>query len=412
MTSNTAALEKSSFQQQQKTTYHVLFIIGLCHLLNDSLQSVIPAMFPILEKSMSLTYTQLGFIAFTLNIVSSVLQPIIGAYTDKKPVPYALPIGLSISMLGILGLAFSPSFKMVLFFVFFIGVGSAVFHPEGSRVAYMAAGSRRGLAQSIYQVGGNSGQALAPLITALVLVPLGQPGIVYFTLVAALAVILLIYIAKWYKVKLPSLPEKTGKISTTARSLANKKAANFAASIILFIIFARSWYGTSIASFYAFYVIEKYGVSIQASQGYVFLFLVMGAVGTFLGGPLADRFGKRTVIITSIMASIPLTFALPFAGPVTAYFLLALIGLILLSSFSVTVVYAQELFPGRIGTVSGLTIGFAFGMGAIGAVAIGALIDQFGLTTIMIAISLLPVLGITSYFLPTDKTIIEWQNNE
>lgn len=409
---STASIPKksASVQQESGTVYNILFIIGLCHLLNDSIQSVIPAMFPILEDSMGLTFTQLGLIAFALNMVSSVMQPLVGLYTDKKPMPYALPIGLTSSMLGVLGLAFAPSFITILLSVIFIGLGSAIFHPEGSRVAYLAAGNRRGLAQSIYQVGGNSGQALAPLITALILVPLGQFGSIWFTVVAALAVGFLIYIANWYSAKLKIIEatkKAKPKINNTSKSLS--KAIRNALIIIIFLIFARSWYVSAISNFYAFYAIEKYELTIASSQIYIFTFLLMGAVGTFLGGPLADRFGKRMVILISLLATAPLTLLLPFVGSTLSLIILALIGIILMSSFSVTVVYAQELIPGKIGTMSGLTVGLAFGMGAIGSVALGALIDLVGLTTTMIGVALLPILGALAFLLPTDRKLQEWQ---
>ncbi|MGM0861890.1 MFS transporter [Bacillus atrophaeus] len=406
-----APLKEKPVQKPGTTVYSILVIIGICHLLNDSLQAVIPAMFPILERSMSLTFTQLGIIAFTLNMVSSVMQPVIGWYADKRPMPYALPLGLTSSMLGILGLAFAPSFLTVLCCVFFIGLGSAVFHPEGSRVAYMAAGSKRGLAQSIYQVGGNSGQAMAPLITALILVPLGQFGAVWFTLVAALAVLFLIYIAKWYTSRLGDLQQRPAKkAQTETKNTSISKSITAALIIIIFLIFARSWYVSAIGNFYTFYAMDTYHVSIRQAQSYIFVFLLFGAGGTFLGGPLADRFGKRTVIIFSLLVSAPLAILLPFAGPVLAYGVLALIGVILMSSFSVTVVYAQELVPGKIGTMSGLTVGLAFGMGAIGAVALGALIDSAGLTPTMIAIAFLPILGILAVLLPSDQKLREWHN--
>lgn len=394
--------------EQGKTLYSILVIIGLCHLLNDSLQAVIPAMFPILEKSLGLTFTQLGFIAFTLNMVASVMQPVIGMYTDKNPLPYALPIGLTSSMFGMLGLAIAPNFWTILLSVFFIGIGSAVFHPEGSRVAYLAAGTRRGLAQSIYQVGGNTGQALAPLITALVLVPLGQFGAIWFTAIAGLAVIFLIYIARWYKAQIHIF--SNGKTSEST----NKTPSNIAKSIrnalivLIFLVFARSWYQNAIGNFYAFYVIDNYGFSIAKSQIYIFTFLFTGAIGTFLGGPLADRFGKRNIIFISLIAPAPFALALPFVGPILAIIFLAVIGFLLLSSFSVTVVYAQELMPSKIGTMSGLIVGLAFGMGAIGSVALGSLIDLIGLTPTMILVSLLPLLGFLTHLLPTDEKVTEW----
>ncbi|QNG58454.1 MFS transporter [Bacillus sp. PAMC26568] len=403
-----AASLKKPIQNPSPTVYNILFIIGLCHLLNDSIQSVIPAMFPILEKSMGLTFTQLGLIAFTLNMVSSVMQPVVGWYTDKKPMPYALPIGLMSSLFGILGLAFASSFSTILLSVFFIGLGSAVFHPEGSRVAYMAAGERRGLAQSIYQVGGNTGSSAAPLITALILVPFGQFGAIWFTIVAALAVIFLFYIANWYTYKLAAIRKEEKKNGSKKKEVKLTRAIVSALIVIVFLVFARSWYGSAISNFYTFYVIEKYDVSIAQSQVYIFIFLVMGALGTFAGGPLADRFGKRTIILGSLLATAPFALILPFAGPITAYGLIAVIGFILSSSFSVTVVYAQELIPGKIGTMSGLTVGLAFGMGAIGSVALGSLIDSFGLTSVMIGISVLPVLGMLAFLLPSDQTLREW----
>ncbi|AKO93404.1 MFS transporter [Priestia filamentosa] len=389
------------------TVYNILFIIGLCHLLNDALQAVIPAMFPILERSMGLTFTQLGLISFTLNMVSSVMQPVVGLYTDKKPIPYALPLGLTSSMLGMFFLAFAPSFETILLCVFFIGLGSAVFHPEGSRVAYMAAGNRRGLAQSIYQVGGNSGQALAPLMTALVLAKLGQGGAAWFTIFGGVAVALLFYIARWYSSRLVMYTPKKRK-AERQMNVESKKAIKGALLIIIFLIFARSWYISAISNFYAFYTIQNYEASISESQSYIFLFLLMGAVGTFLGGPLADRFGKRNVILFSMLGTVPFSLSLPYVSPLLAYVFLALIGLVLMSSFSVTVVYAQELVPGKIGTMSGLTVGLAFGMGAIGGVALGFFIDKIGLNPTIISVGFLPILGFLTFLLPKDERIQEW----
>ncbi|AIE59448.1 MFS transporter [Bacillus methanolicus] len=394
---------------QGTTSFKILLIIGLCHLLNDSLQAVVPAMFPVLGKSMRLSYTQLGFIAFSLNMVSSIMQPVVGMYTDKKPKPYALPIGLTFTLFGILGLALAPRFEIIVISVLLIGLGSAVFHPEGSRVAYMAAGPRRGLAQSIYQVGGNSGQALAPLITAVVLVPLGQIGAAWFTLVAAVAVGLLIYIANWYSFKLKF--EKTisskKKPSSSIDGRKSRRSVWFALTLILFLIFARSWYIASMTNFYAFYAIHKYSISIKMSQLFLFAFLIAGAAGTFLGGPLSDRYGKKTIILLSMIAAAPLSILIPHVPPVAAFILLTISGFILMSSFSVTVVYAQELVPGKIGTMSGLTVGLAFGMGALGSIGIGYLADIIGLTKTIILMGYLPLLGILTIFLPSDKSLAE-----
>lgn len=392
-------------KELEKTNYKILIIMGICHLLNDSIQAVVPAMFPILEKSMGLTFTQLGLIAFSLNMVASVMQPVVGIMTDKKPMPYALPVGLTSTLLGVLGLSFAPSFGWIVLSVLFIGLGSAVFHPEGSRVAYMAAGKRRGLAQSIYQVGGNSGQALAPLITALILVPLGQRGAAWFTFVAAIAVLLLVYIATWYTKKLrfdlQALKQKGKEAISTSQPHANKIILYL--TLLLFLIFARSWYVSGMTNYFAFFAIENYAFSIQKAQYYLFAFLVAGAVGTFFGGPLADRFGKRNIILISLIGTAPLSILLPFAPPAFAFIILALTGFILMSSFSVTVVYAQELVPGKIGLMSGLTVGLAFGMGAIGSVVLGYLADQIGIILTMILTGFLPLLGILTLFLPQDK---------
>jgi MFS transporter, FSR family, fosmidomycin resistance protein len=406
-----AAVVKLKPQKQNETAYKILFIIGLVHLLNDSIQSVIPAMFPILEKTMGLTFTQLGIIGFSLNIVSSVLQPLIGMATDKKPLPYALPLGLTSTMFGVLGLAFASSFEFVILSVLFIGLGSAVFHPEGSRVAYMAAGPRRGLAQSIYQVGGNSGQALAPLITALILVPLGQVGAAWFTLVAAIAVALLVYIASWYSRKL-DFEKLTAKAKQTGKQVNKRMTKNIKAALILilFLIFARSWYISGMTNFYAFYAIDKYGLTIKESQMFLFTFLVAGAIGTFFGGPLADRFGKKNIIFISMLATAPLSAIIPFVPLNAAFILLTVSGFILMSSFSVTVVYAQELVPGKIGTMAGLTVGLAFGMGAIGSVGLGAIADLIGMPLMIMGVGFLPLLGILTLFLPSDEKLAKWNH--
>lgn len=400
------ALQLKNHSPQSVTAYRFLFIIGFCHLLNDSLQAVVPAMFPIIERSMALSYTQLGFIGFALNMISSVMQPAVGWYTDKKPMPYALPLGLTSTLIGIALLALAPNYPTVIFSVILIGIGSAIFHPEGSRVAFMAAGPRRGLAQSIYQVGGNTGQALAPLITAIILVPFGQIGALWFAPVAFIAVLLLIYIARWYShqvtmnhIKRKNNDQKPFKITPTIKK---------ALAIILFLIFARSWYISCITNYFAFFLIESFSFSIEKAQIYLFAFLAAGALGTLLGGPLADRFGRKNIITISLLASAPLTILLPFVQEQLALILLFFIGFILMSSFSVTVVYAQELIPDKVGTMSGLTVGLAFGMGAIGSVLLGVLADTIGLVQTIQAVGYLPLLGLLSLMLPSDKVIRSW----
>ncbi|MFC4322918.1 MFS transporter [Litchfieldia salsa] len=401
---------------EQQTMYKILFMIGFVHLLNDSIQAVVPAMFPILEQSMGLSFTQLGLIAFALNLTASIIQPMIGVYTDKKPSPYALPIGLCFTFVGVIGLALAPSFWMIILSVILIGLGSATFHPEGSRVAYMASasGGKRGLAQSIFQVGGNTGQALAPLITALILVPFGQFGAIWFAIVAALAVAILMYIARWYaeqiRIYATLKNTKNKKIEKTEVHLPNhekKKIVFYSICLLIFLVFARSWFHAGITNFFAFYVIDKFNLTISQAQVYIFIFLAAGAIGTFAGGPLADRFGKRNMIFFSMLGSAPLALLLPYSGPVTSYLLISVIGFIILSSFSVTVVYAQELVPGKIGTVSGLIVGLAFGMGAVGSIAIGWIADLIGLPSTMLIIASIPLIGILTMFLPSDQRLKE-----
>lgn len=386
--------------------YPVMFAIGGVHLLNDSLQAVIPAMFPILEKDLGLSFTQLGLIAFALNMVASVLQPVIGFASDKKPMPYALPLGMVFSFIGIAGLAFAPEYWLILLSVIFLGFGSAVFHPEGSRVSYMAAGSRRGLSQSIYQVGGNSGQALAPLISAFILVPLGQKGAALFLFVAALGIFVLSKISAWYKAQLErDKLEKVKKAVLSSLPPLTKKQVGTALTLLLLIIFARTFYITTITSFYIFHLMDNYGVTIQQGQMFIFLFLGIGAFGTFFGGPLADRIGRKRVIVLSLIVPIPLALVLPYVALPIVAVILSILGFFLMLSFSVMVVYAQELVPSRIGTMSGLTVGLAFGMGAIGAVAIGVLMDSIGVYETMIIISVLPILGLVGLALPKDRKI-------
>lgn len=392
-------------REEEKTLYRILLIISFAHLLNDTVQSLVPAMFPILRSSIGLSYTEIGIIAFALNLTASIIQPIVGSYTDKHPLPYALPIGLIFTLIGIFGLAFSSSFVLLVLSVSLIGFGSATFHPESSRVAYMAAGKRRGFAQSIYQVGGNTGQALAPAITALILVPYGQKGAVWFTLITAFAIVLLFYIARWYKEQITIRNRNKREAGTQRNNHLYRKKVMFAIVVLIFFVFARTWFHSGITNFYTFYAIEKYGTTIQEAQVYLFIFLFAGALGTFLGGPIADRFGKKLVIASSMLLAFPLTLLLPFVGKWLAYPLITMIGFIALSSFSVSVVYAQQLMPGKIGMVSGLVIGLGFGMGAIGSIVFGSIADYIGITKTMYIIAALPIIGIVTLLLPSDRWI-------
>jgi FSR family fosmidomycin resistance protein-like MFS transporter len=336
------------------------------------------------------------------------MQPLIGRYTDTRPLPYLLPVGMAFTLVGMLLLAFSFNLALILVSVSLVGVGSAIFHPEGSRVVIMAAGQRRGLAQSIFQVGGNAGQSLAPVMTALIFVPLGQFGAVWFTIIAAMAFLLLLYIANWYRKQIALFPSPPPVEYKEKTHRPRNKRVTYALFLIVFLVFVRAWYGTGITNYYAFYLIEHYGLSIKDAQFYIFVYLLAGAIGIFSGGPLSDRFGKKNIILYSMIGSAPLSFILPFVSLPWVYPLLILNGFIILSSFSVTLVYALELVPGKIGTISGMVFGLSFGMAAIGAIALGKLADEFGLQFIMIVCGCLPALGIFTFLLPSEKEIYQW----
>ncbi|NGZ74884.1 MFS transporter [Saccharibacillus alkalitolerans] len=390
------------------TVYGVLFAIGFVHLLNDSMQAVIPAIMPILQNSMSLSYGQLGWILFAINFTASIMQPAIGLFADKRPTPALLPMAMASTLTGMLLLAYAPGYAAVIVAVIFVGLGSAAFHPEGSRVSHMAAGPRRGLAQSIFQVGGNAGQSLAPLLTRLIFIPLGQFGAIWFTGIAALGIAVQLFIARWYgrTLKAAAQTKKTAVRQAMDPVVRRKVAA--AMTLLLLLVFVRSWYVTSVGSYYAFYLRDVFGVSIADAQIYVFLFLAAGAVGTLLGGPLADRFGKRNVLFASMLFAAPLTLALPYANLLWTGILLSLIGFILLSSFSVSVVYAQMLIPGRVGAVSGLVTGLAFGMGGLGGLVLGSWMDAAGVAAVMRFCSFLPLLGVLTFLLPGDRKLNGW----
>ncbi|MFY0545741.1 MFS transporter [Brevibacillus sp. H7] len=387
------------------TVYRVLFAISLVHLLNDSLQAVIPAVLPILKDNLSLSYFHIGMILLVMNVTASVLQPVIGYVSDRTPRPFLLPLAMLVSGVGMVGIAYSQHYAFVLLSVACVGIGSAVFHPEASRVAYMASGPRRGLGQSIFQVGGNAGQALAPLMTVLIFAPLGQAGAAWFTIPAAIALAVLLYVATWYLQQ--QLQRK--KAVSQAASYAYRHKRLTALSLLVLIVSVRSWMHAGYQSFFQFYLIDVQGLTFSHAQMCVFLFLLAGAVGTFFGGPLADRFGKRNLLILASLGALPLTLLTPYVTGIWIYPLLFLTGLILLSSFSVTVVYAQELLPGRIGTVSGLIIGLAFGMGGIGASVLGHLADLKGIAFVITLCSLMPLIGALGFLLPKDQTLREWE---
>ncbi len=391
------------------TVLPVLLAVSLVHMLNDSMQAVVPALFPILEETLNLSYAQVGWFLFALNMTSSVMQPVVGSYTDRRSSPYLLPMGMGLSLIGMVGIAFAPNFWYVLCAVVFIGLGSAIFHPEGSRIVYLAAGGRRGFAQSVYQVGGNTGSSLAPLMTVYIFVPLGQIGAIWGTAFAALAIAVLLALAPWYKRQLAAWEEmrRQRRAEAIAASALWEEASHprvkFAMTVLVLFVFARSWYHASISGFYQFFLKEQYGLTTQQSQIPLFLFLAAGVFGTFFGGVMADRFGLKNTISFSIVGAMPLALLLPHLPLAWVYPAITLLGFVILSGYSVAVVYAQFLMPAKVGMASGLTTGLAFGMGAIGAVALGKAADAFGLADVMLFCSGLPLFGLLVLLLPSEK---------
>ena len=385
--------------------YPVMFAIGACHLFNDAISAVVPAMYPILKESNGYTYTQLGAITFVLQMLSSVMQPVVGILSDRKPRPIMMPTAMVLAFAGIGLLAFSPNYWLLLIAAVFLGLGSAIFHPEGSRVAYMAGGAKRGISQSIFQVGGNSGQALAPVITALILIPLGQHGAAWFLIVAAAGIWILALIARWMKERLSEEAAMPGKrpAPTGIAGLTKQRVRN-ALILLMLVIIVRSFYVVNMQGYFVFHLTDQYGLTVRQAQYFIFMFLALGAAGTFFGGPFADKYGRKRLIAASALIPIPLCLVLPHLPIYLVAPALGIIGFVLMSSFSVAVVYAQELVPGKIGTMAGLTTGFALGVGAVGSVAIGAFTDAAGGSSTMLVNSATPKLGIAPVRLPADRS--------
>lgn len=391
---------------QTGTIYAILFAISSVHLMNDTMQAVVSALFPVLEKSLDLSYGQMGWIAFTLSMTSSIMQPVVGYFSDKRPAPWMLPAGMGLSLIGMAGISIAPSFLLVILAVVFVGLGSAIFHPEGSRVVYFAAGGRRGLAQSIYQVGGNLGSSFAPLMTIFIFLPLGQSGAIWGTLLAASAILILLRVVPWYKEQLAlhGKPlKRAAKIETNENARRERKVIVYAMVVLILLVFARSWYYSGISTYFQFFIRDTYGLTDRAAQVPIFLFMAAGVIGTFFGGILADRLGRKKVILLSMAGSSPFALLLPHLPLAWVYPIIFVMGLILFSGFSVTVVYAQELVPGKVGMASGLITGLAFGMGALGAVVIGEASDIWGLTNVLNYSSVLPLFGFLTLLLPADR---------
>jgi FSR family fosmidomycin resistance protein-like MFS transporter len=392
------------------TVLPVLIAISFVHLMNDSMQAAVVGLIPILQESLHLTYAQLGWVLFMLNMTSSVMQPLVGTYTDRRSSPYMLPLGMGMSFLGMVALALSPNYWIVLISVVFIGLGSAIFHPEGSRVVYLASGNKRGFGQSLYQVGGNLGGSLAPLMTIYIFLPFGQFGAMWGTLLAGAAIVVLLVLAPWYKRALEAWSEAREKRRAESREggstlwiEASHPRVKFAMTLVIFLIFVRSWYHSWLSGFFQFYLRDNYGLTTEQAQIPVFLFLAAGVLGTFVGGVVADKVGIRNMIIFSIAGAAPLALLLPHLPLVWIYPVIVLLGFIILSGFSVMVVYAQFLMPSKVGMASGLTTGLAFGLGAIGSVALGRAADVFGLNDVMLVCSGLPLFGLLSFLLPSEK---------
>lgn len=397
--SEVPAEAQPSVKQKEKTIFTILAAISFCHLLNDLVQSLIPSIYPILKASFRLDFAQLGLITLTSQLTASLLQPLIGLYTDKRPKPYSLPIGMGFTLVGLVLLSMAPNFAMLLLAAALVGVGSAVFHPESSRVARMASGGQHGLAQSLFQVGGNAGTALGPLLAALIVLPRGQYSVGWFSGAALLAIIILTTVGTWYKSHRAATSKSTIKEREHHPVLSSRKIA-FSIAILLALIFSKYFYLASITSYYTFYLIHKFHVSVQSAQIHLFVFLGAVAAGTIIGGPIGDRIGRKYVIWASILGVLPFTLLLPYANLFWTGVLSAIIGIILASAFSAILVYAQELLPGRVGMISGLFFGFAFGMGGVGAALLGELADRTSIEFVYHVCAYLPVIGLLTAFLP------------
>jgi MFS transporter, FSR family, fosmidomycin resistance protein len=384
----------------ESATLSILLMISCSHMLNDMMQSLAPALYPVFREQLGLSFFQTGLITLTFQGVASLLQPIIGLYTDRRPQPYSLPVAMLFTLCGLALLAFGRGYPLLLVSVAMIGVGSAIFHPEASRVARAASGGRHGFAQSLFQVGGNFGQSLGPLMAAFIVVPFGQTSVVWFSALALIAIAILTRVSMWYvahraKPKAPAahaLPVLPRKV--VARSIA----------ILVVLMISKVFYLSSLSSYYTFYLIQTFHASVQDSQVYLFVFLAAVAAGTFVGGPIGDRFGRKFVIWASIVGVLPFTLALPHLNMFWTAVDTVAIGLILASAFSAIVVYAQELVPGNVGAIAGLFFGLSFGLGGIGAAALGEVADLTSLTFVYQVCAFLPAIGLLTYFLPNIRS--------
>jgi len=382
----------------ERVTVPILAAISVSHLLNDLIQSLLPAIYPILKANFHLDFGQIGLLTLTFQLTASLLQPLVGIYTDRKPQPFSLVVGMGFTLVGLLTLSRAGSYPLLLLGAALVGMGSSVFHPESSRVARMASGGQHGLAQSVFQVGGNAGSALGPLLAAFIVVPFGQESIAWFSAVALLAMVILFNVGRWYRAKLVDLKAKP-RAATTVSTLSRKRIA-VSIAILMLLVFSKNFYTASISSYFTFYLISKFQVSVQAAQIHLFVFLGAVAAGTVIGGPIGDRIGRRYVIWISILGVLPFTLLLPYASLFWTTVLSVVIGLVLASAFSAILVYATELVPGRVGMIAGLFFGLSFGMGGLGAAVLGELADLTSVETVYKVVSFLPAIGLLTYFLP------------
>lgn len=379
------------------TTYPVIAAVSFSHLLNDMMQSVLLAIYPMLKLGLNLSFAQIGLITLAYQLTASLLQPLIGLYTDRRPMPFSLPVGMGFTLLGLLSLSQAGSFAAVLMSAMLIGTGSSVFHPESSRVARMAAGSQPGLAQSLFQIGGNLGSAIGPLLAALIIVPRGQGSAAWFSVFALVGVVVLSFVGRWSSHHVASFRKRMNAQSGHGLT---RRQVGWSLAILGVLIFSKFFYMSSLSSYYTFYLMDKFGLPLNIAQLYLFAFLFAVAAGTVIGGPVGDRIGRKRVIWISILGVAPFTLLLPHVGLFWTAVLSVIIGLILASAFSAILVYAQELVPGKVGAISGLFFGFAFGMGGIGAALLGQLADATSIETVYQVCAFLPLIGLLTAFLP------------
>ena len=397
---NTRVVTAGEGQSADGIAFSILIALSVSHLLNDTLQSLIPSIYPLIKDSFKLSFFQIGMITFVYQMMASILQPFVGHFTDRKPQPFSLIIGMSFTLIGLLCIAFANSFYMLLFSVGLIGVGSSVFHPEASRIAHLAAGDKHGTAQSIFQLGGNAGSSLGPLLAALVITPFGRYNVAWFGIAALLAIFIMYKVGQWYHVKIKENLKKVKQKTAALQHSLSSRQKYFALVILMLLVFSKYFYLASMTSYFTFYLIDKFHVSDQVSQLFLFLFLVSVAAGTMIGGPVGDRIGRKYVIWASILGVAPFTLLLPHANLFWTGVLVVFIGVILSSAFSAILVYAQELVPGKVGMISGLFFGLAFGMGGIASAVLGNMADKMGIQAVYNICAYLPLIGIITVLLP------------